>query len=51
MEVERSNGTSRRQEAASRPQSDEAAPTDSRSNTRAEDNFERKPHDDTTPAA
>jgi hypothetical protein len=39
------------QKAASRRDSGEAAPTDNRNNKRAEDNPERKAHDDTTPAA
>lgn len=51
MEVDLPNKMPARQEAASRTHSDEAVPTDSRSNKRAEDNSERKPHDDTTPAA
>ena len=51
MEVDLPNRPPPRQEAASRPASDQAVPTDSRSNKRAEDDSERKPHDDTTPAA
>ncbi len=51
MEVDLPNRLPPRQEAASRPQSDQAVPTDSRSNKRAEDDSERKSHDDTTPAA
>ncbi len=51
MEVDLPNKPAPRQGAASRTHSDEAAPTDSRSNKRAEDDSERKPHDDTTPAA
>ncbi len=51
MEVDLPNRMPAGHEAASRPASDEAAPTDSRSNKRAEDDSERKPHDDTTPAA
>jgi hypothetical protein len=50
MEVDRSNGTPGGQEAASRPHSDEAAPTDSRS-TGTEENPDRAVKDDHTPAA
>lgn len=51
MEVDLPNRPPPGQETASRPASDQAVPTDSRSNKRAEDDSERKPHDDTTPAA
>jgi len=51
IEVDLPNRPPPRQETASRPASDQAVPTDSRSHKRAEDDSERKPHDDTTPAA
>ena len=50
MEVDRSNRTTGRQEAGSRPQSDEAAPTDSRS-TGTQETPDRAVKDDHTPAA
>jgi len=50
MEVDRSNGFPPRQETASRPASDQAAPTDSRT-TGTQETPERPVKDDYTPAA